>query len=66
MPILCFGGAKGQGRGPLALESWQRVAVNVRGGVVEDAGHWIPEEKPEWALEEILKFFGEEGNRART
>jgi pimeloyl-ACP methyl ester carboxylesterase len=29
----------------------------VRGGVVEDAGHWIPEEKPEWATQEILKFF---------
>jgi alpha-ketoglutarate-dependent taurine dioxygenase len=43
----------------LALESWQRVGANVRGGVVEDAGHWIPEEKPEWATEEILKFFGE-------
>ena len=60
MPILCYGGAKGRGRGPLALESWQRVAANVRGGVVEDAGHWIPEEKPEWAVDEILKFFGEE------
>jgi pimeloyl-ACP methyl ester carboxylesterase len=60
MPILCYGGAKGRGRGSLALESWQRVADKVRGGVVEDAGHWIPEEKPEWATQEILKFFGEE------
>jgi pimeloyl-ACP methyl ester carboxylesterase len=60
MPILCWGGAKGRGRGALELESWQRVATNVRGGVVEDAGHWIPEEKPEWATQEILKFFGEE------
>ncbi len=60
MPILCYGGAKGRGRGMLALESWRRVASNVRGGVVEDCGHWIPEEKPEWAVQEILKFFGEE------
>lgn len=60
MSILVYGGAKGRGRGPLALESWQRVAANVRGGVVEDAGHWIPEEKPEWAAQEILGFFGEE------
>lgn len=57
MPILVWGGAKGRGRGPLALESWQRVGSNVRGGVVEDAGHWIPEEKPEWATREILNFF---------
>ena len=60
MPILCYGGAKGRGRGPLALESWQRVAANVRGGVVEDCGHWIPEEKPKWVVGEILNFFGEE------
>jgi pimeloyl-ACP methyl ester carboxylesterase len=60
MPILCYGGAKGRERGALARESWQRVAADVRGGVAEDCGHWIAEEKPEWAVQEILKFLGEE------
>ncbi len=60
MPILCYGGAKGRGRGPLALESWRRVAMDVRGGVVDDCGHWMPEEKPQWAVSELLAFFGEE------
>ncbi|MEO8039254.1 MAG: alpha/beta fold hydrolase, partial [Betaproteobacteria bacterium] len=32
MPVLCYGGASGRGRGMAALESWQRVASDVRGG----------------------------------
>jgi pimeloyl-ACP methyl ester carboxylesterase len=32
----------------------------VRGGAVEGSGHWIPEEKPEWTLRQLLDFFGEE------
>ncbi len=60
MPVLCWGGAASRGRGPLALESWQRVATNVRGGVAEGCGHWIPEERPDWVVEQLLAFFGEE------
>jgi pimeloyl-ACP methyl ester carboxylesterase len=59
MPILCFGGAHGRGRGTSALESWQRVATNVTGGVVDGCGHWIPEERPEWALEQVLGFLAQ-------
>jgi pimeloyl-ACP methyl ester carboxylesterase len=58
MPIWCYGGGGARGRGPRALESWQRVASDVRGGVVEGCGHWIPEERPEWAARELLAFFG--------
>ena len=60
MPVLCYAGALGRGRGELALESWRRVAEDVRGGIVEDCGHWIPEERPQWAVEQLLAFFGEE------
>lgn len=60
MPVLCWGGATGRGRGPLALESWRRVASDVRGGVAEGCGHWIPEERPDWVVEQLLAFFGEE------
>jgi len=60
MPVLCYGGALGRGRGPLAMESWRRVAEDVRGGVIEDCGHWIPEERPQWVVEQLLSFFGEE------
>lgn len=61
MPVLCYAGALGRGRGALAIESWRRVAEDVRGGVLEDCGHWIPEECPAWVIEQLLAFFGEEG-----
>jgi len=61
MPVLCYGGVGGRGRGMAAIESWRRIAEDVRGGLAEGCGHWIPEERPEWALEQLLAFFGEEG-----
>jgi pimeloyl-ACP methyl ester carboxylesterase len=60
MPTLVYGGLQGRGRGMAAMESWQRVALDVRGGVAEGCGHWIPEERPEWVAQELLTFFGEE------
>jgi pimeloyl-ACP methyl ester carboxylesterase len=60
MPVLCYGGPLGRGRGMGAIESWRRVAEDVRGGIAEGCGHWIPEERPQWALEQLLAFFGEE------
>ncbi|HUF21660.1 MAG TPA: alpha/beta hydrolase [Burkholderiales bacterium] len=60
MPVLCYGGSEGRGRGKSAIESWQRVAENVRGGIAERCGHWIPEERPQWVLQQLLEFFGEQ------
>lgn len=59
MQVLCYGGSGGRGRGWAAIESWRRVATDVRGGVAEGCGHWIPE-RPEWALKQLLDFFGED------
>lgn len=61
MPILCYGGPLGRGRGMAAIESWRRVAEDVRGGIAEGCGHWIPEERPDWTVEQLLAFFGEDG-----
>ncbi len=58
MPVLALGGAKSFGRGMECLQSLQRVAEDVRGGVVEDCGHWIPEERPDVLGDELLAFFG--------
>ncbi len=60
MPVMCYGGSHARGRGLAAIESWRRVASDVRGGIAEGCGHWIPEEKPQWALERLLEFFAEE------
>lgn len=58
MPILVYGGgAKNVGRGLYAMDSWQRAASDVRGGVAEGCGHWIPEERPAWVVERLQEFF---------
>lgn len=35
------------------------LAENVRGGVVERAGHWIVEERPDYLIEQLTTFFAE-------
>ena len=57
MPVLALGGAQSWGRRMEVLESCQRVALDVRGGLVEGAGHWIPEEQPEEVARLLLAFF---------
>jgi pimeloyl-ACP methyl ester carboxylesterase len=39
------------------VDSLRRVAVDVRGGVVENCGHWMPEEQPAELLRQLLAFF---------
>jgi len=61
IPVLALSGSKGRGRGgDVVLASARRVAENVRGGEIADCGHWIPEEKPEELLQELLTFFAED------
>jgi pimeloyl-ACP methyl ester carboxylesterase len=60
MPVLALGGGKGFGRGIETLESLQRVSNDVRGGVIEDCGHWIQEEKPDEVVKQVLAFLDTE------
>lgn len=57
MPVLALGGERGFGE--LTIKSMQRLAENVRGGVIERCAHWIPEERPEYLTEQLLAFFAE-------
>ena len=59
MPVLALGGGKSFGRGIETLESLQRVSEDVRGGVIDDCGHWMQEEQPELVVEQVLAFLGE-------
>jgi len=59
MPVLAFGGGEAFGRGEEGLTSLQRVATNVRGGVIPGCGHWIQEERPDFVLAELNAFLGE-------
>lgn len=56
MPVLAIGGAEAFGRGGETLSSLQRVATDVRGGVMQDCGHWIAEEQPVRLTAELLHF----------
>ena len=58
MPVLALGGDGSWGRGTEVVESLRRLAVDVQGGVVENCGHWMPEEQPAELLRRLLAFFG--------
>lgn len=57
MPVLALGGTESWGRGMEVLESCRRVANDVCGGVIEGAGHWVPEEQPEALVAKLVEFF---------
>jgi pimeloyl-ACP methyl ester carboxylesterase len=59
MPVLALGGGKAFGRGIDTLQSLQLVADDVRGGVIEECGHWIQEEQPQQVIDAVLEFFTE-------
>jgi len=57
MPVLALGGERGFR--DMTVRSMERLAENVRGGVIERCGHWIPEERPDYLMEKLLAFFNE-------
>jgi pimeloyl-ACP methyl ester carboxylesterase len=40
------------------LSSMQALAQNIQGITVPLSGHWIPEERPDFAINQLFKFFG--------
>jgi pimeloyl-ACP methyl ester carboxylesterase len=65
MPVLALGGDKSFGRGMEVIESLRRVAEDVRGGLVPNSGHWLPEEQPGFVAAQLLDFFAEENDTQR-
>jgi len=57
MPVLAVGGAVGWGRSREVAESLRKLATDVYPCVVEQCGHWIPEEQPTVLADAILDFF---------
>lgn len=54
MPITAFGGQYSVGEG--AAQSMRAVANNVKAVVVPGAGHWLPEENPEFVQQQLSVF----------
>ncbi len=59
MPVLALGGAESWGRRMEVLESMRRVALDVRGGMIANCGHFVPEEQPEELAQRLMAFFNE-------
>ena len=57
MPVLALGGDSAWGRRMEVVESMRRMATDVQGGVIENCGHWMPEEQPEELLRRLRAFF---------
>jgi pimeloyl-ACP methyl ester carboxylesterase len=57
MPVLALGGDRSWGRRMEVVESLRRMAVDVQGGLIENCGHWMPEEQPRELLRRLLGFF---------
>jgi pimeloyl-ACP methyl ester carboxylesterase len=61
MPVLAVGGASGWGRGREVADSLRRRADRVEEVVIEETGHWIPEEQPEVLAACLMRFFDQAG-----
>ncbi len=55
MPILTIGGEAALGN--LTTNSFQKVANNITGMTLPNTGPFIPEEKPNFLIKQILEFF---------
>lgn len=58
LPVLQIGGEKAVGA--FGLPSAQQLASNVRGQVIEKAGHWLTDEQPAAFATALLNFLTEE------
>jgi pimeloyl-ACP methyl ester carboxylesterase len=61
-PVLALGGdvypaLGGDIPGNFAYSSLQSLASNVTGITVPLSGHWIPEEQPQFVIDQLFKFF---------
>lgn len=61
IPVLAIGADNGAGG--VLYETMKSVATDVRGGVLENCGHYMPEEAPRRVVRELLQFWSESENR---
>jgi pimeloyl-ACP methyl ester carboxylesterase len=55
MPVRAWGGERFMGD---ITSAWKRVAEDVAGGSVEQCGHFMAEERPDFVLRQVDEFFG--------
>lgn len=55
VPMLAFGGARSFGAH--CIESAKAISVSAEGGMIEECGHWVFEEKPDFISEQLAAFW---------
>jgi pimeloyl-ACP methyl ester carboxylesterase len=55
MPVLALSGSMGVG--PVLLQQMQAAGKRVRGGVIENCGHWLATECPRTLVDQRVRFF---------
>ena len=70
MPVLVLSGdvypsLGGDFPASTTLNSIQALAENVQGVIVPFSGHWIPEEQPQFVIDQLSKFFRNENNEIK-
>ena len=56
MPVLTIGAA--QSFATRIADALRDVATDVTAVVADECGHWVPEERPDWLVEQLVAFFG--------
>ena len=69
MPVLALGAGYiptlgGNVTMPSIVYAMQTLAQHARGIIVSNSGHWIPEERPDFVINQLNNFFG--GNSTKT
>jgi hypothetical protein len=62
MPVLALGGKCSFGTA--ALDSMRLLATDVRGSIVPDSGHWIPEEQPHFLVDQLFKLLSDDDEKS--
>jgi pimeloyl-ACP methyl ester carboxylesterase len=57
MPVLALAGDRSNGMSQLDMA--KELAVDVRGGVAPNTGHWLPDENPAFLAQQLIGFFKE-------
>jgi len=71
MPVLALGGGyiptfRGNITMPTVIYGMKILAQNVQGITVPNSGHYIPEEQPDFLIDQLFKFFGNSTNANST
>ena len=70
MPVLALGAgyipAFGGISNPLPVLAMQQLAENVTGIVIPNAGHFFPEEQPQFVINQLSNFFARDTTTTTT